>query len=461
MRQLVLVTAGVLLSILLKAHTYVNSGTDELWHLKSDKQSVKAIFLYAKNDSIFLLKQPGTIIALAITDLTEKDNKRASEKIHWINSINKNWFPANRNNTAVFKEGGDRFFAINKNQSIFIFSAALTLFFFISRYTRKKKLIFFIKGCTASVAMVFIVVFNDACKKTAANISASDTRTVFTTAPKSMDSVFGLFRPAVSTSWDNTYFRISSNGLPSHNMMVGIISWQQQVPLPQAYSGSNAWSIPLSSEFAATPLSTKSNFMKGAIAVAANGIPVFNALNNRGEDSYLIGELDQWGGHCGKADDYHYHVAPLHLAAVTGLLPIAYALDGFPIYGSKEPDGSSMQSLDTCHGHTGTNGLYHYHGTSSYPYTIGAMKGKVTIDPATTAPENQILPQAATQPVRPAGTPLTGAVITGFTANTTGNGYVLEYMINSKKGSVSYSWTGGKYIFIYTDVNGNTTTQTY
>jgi len=46
--------------------------------------------------------------------------------------------------------------------------------------------------------------------------------------------------------------------------------------------------------------------MKGAVAIAPNGVPIFNPLNNTGEDAYAIGELDQWGGHCGKADDYHY-----------------------------------------------------------------------------------------------------------------------------------------------------------
>ena len=54
------------------------------------------------------------------------------------------------------------------------------------------------------------------------------------------------------------------------------------------------------------------------------------ALNNRGDDALLAGELDDWGGHCGRADDYHYHIAPTHLQTVVGKkVPIAYALDGF------------------------------------------------------------------------------------------------------------------------------------
>jgi len=243
--------------------------------------------------------------------------------------------------------------------------------------------------------------------------------------------------------------------------MVGITNWQQQVPVSQPYTLDNSWSIPLQPAYATTPLSTKTNLMKGAVAVAVNGIPIFNALNNRGEDSYLIGELDNWGGHCGKGDDYHYHAAPLHLSTTSGLKPIAFALDGFAVYGAKEPDGSAMATLDTCHGHVVSNSIYHYHGTANYPYVVGAMKGKVTLDPSTTAPENQILPQAFSKPIRPATTPLKGAAITDFAAVGT-NGYLLTYKIGTKNAYVKYSWdANNKYTFILTDTAGVATTSNY
>ena len=244
-------------------------------------------------------------------------------------------------------------------------------------------------------------------------------------------------------------------------MMIGITSWQQQVPIPQPYNGTNSWSIPFQPEYAAVPLSTKSNLMKGAVAIAVNGIPIFNALNNRGEDSYAIGELDNWGGHCGRADDYHYHAAPLQLSALNGNKPIAFALDGFPVYGAKEADGSSMASLDTCNGHAIANGVYHYHGTKTYPYVVGAMRGKVSLDPATPAPENQILPQALAKAARPATSPLKGAVITAFAAEGP-NGYFLTYTIGSKTGSVRYSWdASNKFTFTLTDTAGVSKTTTY
>src|SRR5581483_8224759 len=164
------------------------------------------------------------------------------------------------------------------------------------------------------------------------------------------------------------FLYVESDGMPSHNMMVGITAWQQQVPLPQPYTGGNAWRIPLNPVPSANPPSIKNRFLRGAIALAANGIPIFNPQNNRGELSQEIGELDQWGGHCGRADDYHYHAAPLHLEVIVGKgKPIAFALDGYPIYGLSEPDGSAPANLDSFNGHD-LGGLgYHYHGSLKYP----------------------------------------------------------------------------------------------
>ncbi len=106
----------------------------------------------------------------------------------------------------------------------------------------------------------------------------------------------------------------------------------------------------------------------GAIALAANGVPIFNALNNRGVDSFSIGELDDYGGHCGRADDYHYHAAPLHLQTKLGpSLPLGYALDGYPLYGLKEPNGDTVTGLDELNGHSDSAGKYHYHSTLTYP----------------------------------------------------------------------------------------------
>jgi len=39
-------------------------------------------------------------------------------------------------------------------------------------------------------------------------------------------SVFELFAPRVSVRWDERYLYVENNGIPVHNMMVGITAWQ-------------------------------------------------------------------------------------------------------------------------------------------------------------------------------------------------------------------------------------------
>src|SRR3954462_14382949 len=56
-------------------------------------------------------------------------------------------------------------------------------------------------------------------------------------------TAFEKFAPAVAVRWDERFLYVESNGLPAHKMMVGITAWQQQVPLPQKYTGANAWRI--------------------------------------------------------------------------------------------------------------------------------------------------------------------------------------------------------------------------
>ena len=220
-----------------------------------------------------------------------------------------------------------------------------------------------------------------------------------------MSSSFTPFRPKVRFYWDSTYFYEESDGMPDRtltpNLMVGITSWQQHFPLftsyfaftinPEndtnslGYGQPNVWKFPLVPSPAAVPLLLSSNnFQRGAVALAVNGVPIFNPRNNTGRFSYEIGELDQYGGHCGKADDYHYHIVPVHLQSVVGSnLPVAWALDGYPMYGYTEPDGSAQQALDADGGHTNVTGSYHYHaiGTAAAgpqnPYLMNAFHGTV------------------------------------------------------------------------------------
>ena len=267
---------------------------------------------------------------------------------------------------------------------------------------------------------------------------------------------FEAFAPKVNVRWDEKFLYVESNGLPSHNMMVGITAWQQQVPLPQNYTGDNAWRIPLEPVPAKEVISIKNRFLRGAIAIAVNGIPIFNPQNNRGEVSQEIGELDEWGGHCGRADDYHYHAAPLHLQKVAGKgQPIAFALDGYPIYGLTEPDGSQPAGLDGFNGHTTQALGYHYHGSTKYPYVNGGFHGEVV------ERDGQVDPQPRANGVREALQALRGAKITGF-ESTGPNSYKLSYDVNGEKRAVLYSINAdGTFPFEFQDGSEGTTKQVY
>jgi len=268
-------------------------------------------------------------------------------------------------------------------------------------------------------------------------------------------AAFMAFAPKVGVRWDSDFVYIESNGMPAHQMMVGITAWQQQVPLPQAYQGDNAWRIPLHPVVAKQPASIKNRFLRGAIALAANGIPIFNPQNNRGEVSQEIGELDQWGGHCGRADDYHYHAAPLHLQSVVGKgQPIAFALDGYPIYGLTELDGSPLGRLDGLHGHETSIG-YHYHASTKYPYVNGGFHGEVV------EADGQVDPQPRASPVREAGSPLRGAKITGF-ETLPANSYKLSYEVSGDKRSILYSVNAdGTHAFEFNNSHAGTTKEIY
>ena len=266
---------------------------------------------------------------------------------------------------------------------------------------------------------------------------------------------FDAFSKSVKTLKSGKYYLVESNGIPSHNMMVGITNWQQQVPTVQPYTGDNAWKIPVKPVISKNPISAKNNLFRGAIALAVNGIPIFNAFNNRGEDSNLIGELDEWGGHCGRADDYHYHVAPLHLQKIVGKKkPIAYALDGFPIFGEVEVDGKAVKGLDEFNGHYDAKKNYHYHGTKTYPYINGGMRGVVAVA------EGQISPQPETRPFREAGAPLRGAKIIAFEQSGTAS-YSLRYKVNELENKIEYSTTLASVEMKFTDSTGAIVQESY
>ncbi|NJK38828.1 MAG: aminotransferase class V-fold PLP-dependent enzyme [Oscillatoriales cyanobacterium RM2_1_1] len=125
--------------------------------------------------------------------------------------------------------------------------------------------------------------------------------------------------------------------------------------------------------------------------VCCNGIALLcvMAANN---------ELDQCGGHAGQGEDYHYHYAPICLMDDHNPeLPIAFGLDGSPIYygeGGDEYYGRGRYSglsylpdkaLDECNALQLPDGGFVHFTTKTPPYVVGCHHGffdsKLQIEP--------------------------------------------------------------------------------
>jgi hypothetical protein len=197
---------------------------------------------------------------------------------------------------------------------------------------------------------------------------------------------------ASSITTDGTYIYFKSKCLPDHtspyypttnalyeNYVGTTFGGYTFNKNPNSISEQNATiKIPLNpaeaSTHAATPL--------GAMGIAINGIPFFNQYagpNNQALTNEIV-SFDKYYGHPQQGGVYHYHVEPLYLTTVkstkSGLM--GFLLDGFPVYGPQEEDGTTVTNdmLDFYHGHTHAtidypNGTYHYHFTTEAPYLNG------------------------------------------------------------------------------------------
>jgi len=393
------------------------------WELTKDHTILEGSLYMYKDGEVYIEDAQNNIGHYPLNSLSISDQEYVKKRYEKIARINTQFQNTQKEAFSLSDIFDAKFWSI----TILLLLLGAYIFIYVEKAKRK-----FLQPILFLGSVFFLFGFvNNKIRKPSATI----------TNPLFMDSAFTLFKPKIHTSWDNTYFYVESKGIPDHEMMIGITAWQQQVPTPQCYTianNNNMWSIPLNPVIAATPVPVNTqHFLRGAIAIAVNGVPIFNPFTNVGVDAYLAGQLDNYGGHCGRADDYHYHIAPLHLyGQVAATMPVAFAFDGFAVYGSKEPDGTNMTTLDANHGHYWTNGVYHYHGSASAPYMIGSMVGQITEDNTL-----QIVPQAAAQPIRTSLTPLTGATITSCLANTGNNGYNLTYTISNQTYHVNYNWT--------------------
>ncbi len=195
------------------------------------------------------------------------------------------------------------------------------------------------------------------------------------------------FSDEVSVSCDDGHANIVSDAYPDHELMTGIVGTNEQVPVP---AESLVTPIPLAPMLGDTPVTRDSS-----LGVTVNGVPIFDYTaggemseadlhhHQTQHDTLLTQQLDVCGGHAGRGDDYHYHVKPVCMIEQMVNRDddpiIGWALDGFPIYGDDNPDGSAVAAgaLDVCNGQPDDVYGYRYHTSEEAPYIVQCLMGAV------------------------------------------------------------------------------------
>jgi hypothetical protein len=83
----------------------------------------------------------------------------------------------------------------------------------------------------------------------------------------------------------------------------------------------------------------------GMIGIATNGVALFNALDDSHRDAVAHETQDLCDGHPQRRSIYHYHSIPTCIAGTTAKAQqklVGYALDGFPIFGPRDENGTLL-----------------------------------------------------------------------------------------------------------------------
>jgi hypothetical protein len=195
---------------------------------------------------------------------------------------------------------------------------------------------------------------------------------------------------ATSITYDGTWVYIKTNDQPDHKS----VYWPISNPLYENFSGptynnmtftknpnsiliQNATvKIPANPNVSATHPATP----LGVIGIALDGVPFFNQYAGPNQPlTNEIGSFDQAWAHPQQTGVYHYHVEPKYLTQqkFTPSSLVGFLLDGYPVYGPQEADGSTASGLDVYHGHSHVtadypSGTYHYHFSQGAPYLNGS-----------------------------------------------------------------------------------------
>ncbi len=215
--------------------------------------------------------------------------------------------------------------------------------------------------------------------------STSPTATTTTTGTTgTLPSVYSKFGNGMTVTLSGATVVLTTKDLPDHNSpYYGAGNAKYEAPQagmavnPNLIASQNITFRVPSAPAKATPSDTP----LGPIGVATNGVVLFNQYAaGRSPLTNEIFSFDRYNGHPSPGNQYHYHVEPVWLTAQGKSVFIGVLLDGFPVYGTQDSDGSTPSDLDTCNGHTRATpdfpaGIYHYHVTSAPPYISGCFYG--------------------------------------------------------------------------------------
>jgi hypothetical protein len=192
---------------------------------------------------------------------------------------------------------------------------------------------------------------------------------LFYGAPASVEGAFVVIRATSVPDHPSPYFGVG------HSMYEAPHAGMQVNPNRIA-TQSIVLRVPLNPASAAA-----SDTPMGPMGVAVNGVALFNQYAaQRAPLDQEIPSFDRYNGHPQQQGQYHYHLEPLFLTAQGSSRLIGVLLDGFPVYGTRDPDGSAPAGLDACNGHVRATpefpgGIYHYHVVAAPPYIAGCFRG--------------------------------------------------------------------------------------
>ncbi|CAI7869809.1 unnamed protein product [Closterium sp. NIES-53] len=196
---------------------------------------------------------------------------------------------------------------------------------------------------------------------------------------------------------------MSSNGCPGY-------AWRVQATLYSPVQQALSFAVPLAPTLAssAIPVALNGVCKMGPIGFALNGVPFYSACDALGRDAlqYEGSTFDACGGHPTPSGQYHFHVAPgvANPSAISSSRSTDFQLcnasfwqdtpsshspllgflaDGIPLFGPRGAGGALPAGVDECGGHVGDGSsgepaFYHYHASSTAPYTVACLRGCVS-----------------------------------------------------------------------------------